>query len=426
MSHPRVITEAPDGDGPCAIRFRRAVTALMIAGLLGSMVLLIVIGSADAFAALTFAGRVTGFLFVASGLIQGAAAAAAFDYWGKRRWKHSGAVTLTGALIALFTSGLLVFLWFEEREYTPYALTYFPLFCWSLWALWLLGREKAWRGIPHPKGFAAGVTATALLASTNLAYSAVYQPYSLPVQFAIDITFGNPVMGPGREIINLPVTIRTENTGKVASYILNSSYQVMGRSAAFEGNSSGLTGWKTDVKRKFDAERYVGPAREEIINTGPVIRAGTWLETGDVQVEQRVAQIPADAGYDLVRATTVIALLRKDRGKIGPEFEVPRHSWDPDQARFFECPPECEDQVLHSGRVVHNNNIVNVTREPRHVYSRWTTGKGSTRVRLTISPADSKGKASADDESYDQYGVFWVGSGVATVPFAALTNPAPE
>ncbi|MFG3343532.1 hypothetical protein ACGF1Z_00525 [Streptomyces sp. NPDC048018] len=63
---------------------RRLLIGFMSFGLVACMALLVVIGVPDAFDAITFAGRMTGFLFILGGLVQGAAAVATFDYWGKR------------------------------------------------------------------------------------------------------------------------------------------------------------------------------------------------------------------------------------------------------------------------------------------------------------------------------------------------------
>src|SRR5262249_12818511 len=64
---------------------RRATGVLMVLGLAASAVLNAVIGWPDASGALTFAQRITGALFVLSGLVQVAAAISVFDYWGRRQ-----------------------------------------------------------------------------------------------------------------------------------------------------------------------------------------------------------------------------------------------------------------------------------------------------------------------------------------------------
>ncbi|AKL69601.1 conserved hypothetical protein [Streptomyces sp. Mg1] len=149
---------------------RRVVIALMLAGLLGSMALHVGIGWADAIGALTFAQRLVGVLFLLAGAVQGAALPAVVDYWGRRQVRLSGALVLLGVLMTLATTTLLLFLWLRERELIAAVLLFLALWCWSLWALRNLIREKVWRGIPHPRKFAAGVTVTALMTAISLGY----------------------------------------------------------------------------------------------------------------------------------------------------------------------------------------------------------------------------------------------------------------
>lgn len=84
---------------------------------------------------------------------------------------------------------------------------------WSLWAGWTLWRERAWKGIPHPKGFTAGVVATALLASANFTYSALYQPQTALFHFAVEVKFGTPRTDPKRPLVYLPVKFHVANDG---------------------------------------------------------------------------------------------------------------------------------------------------------------------------------------------------------------------
>ncbi|OKK08872.1 hypothetical protein [Streptomyces sp. CB02400] len=109
--------------------------SLMMAGLLVPMTFSAVIGWPDASGAPAFAQRITGVLFVLSGVVQGAAATAARDYWGRRQFRASGAIVLLGVIVVLATDSLLRFLWLEERKYTHHVLVYMPLWCWSVWAL---------------------------------------------------------------------------------------------------------------------------------------------------------------------------------------------------------------------------------------------------------------------------------------------------
>ncbi|QIP83800.1 DUF308 domain-containing protein [Streptomyces sp. Tu 2975] len=417
------------GTWPAPVGRRRATIALMMAGLLGSMVLLIIVGMPDAIGALTFAGRVTGFLFAFAGAVQGVAALAVLDYWGRRKLRLSGALILLGAFIALVTNGLLLFMWLEEREYTPYVLTYLPLTGWSLWALQLLLRERAWEGIPYPKQFAAGVTATTLLATFNLAYSALYQPTSAPVMFDLEVKFGTPQADTKRPVILLPVTFRARNSGKVPAYITSDGYGIYGSSTKHASDGSGLLEWRKLVDAKTDESRvgrYEKHPTRETISAARFYGPGNWLEPGEQYVKERVVQLPRSATYDVIEADLTLTIMRKDRGRIDDEFSVPHYSWRPEDKQFY-CPPyECDEHIINRARVLHNNNMINVTRRPRYVVSYYGWTGSSAEIRsyvLSHKPREAlqlkRDAAEEDERERERYGVALTRA-TAAVPFAQV------
>jgi hypothetical protein len=411
---------------------RRTSGAFLIAGLLGSMVLLALIGIPDAFGALTFAQRIAGFVFILAGAVEGVAALAVLDFWGKRQLKYAGAVTLLGVLIALATDSLLLFMWLQEMEYTRYLLAYLPLWIWSIWALWILLRGKAWRGIPYPKKFAAGVAVTALLATVNLAYSAIYQPGSNPVLIKMTARFGTPISDPAHPIIHLPLTLHAKNIGKVPAYIINDSYAVYGYSAEFsEKRKGGQKDRQRALEGGFDVELHAGVPEVQAISTGTFYARGGWLEPGEEYSKEKVVQLPKGSKYHLMEAEFELDIMRKDRGRIDEEFEIPHFSWKKEAGSLY-CPPEeCTEAVIHRGRLSHNNNIINVTRRPVYLTAEWVPlfPGGSFPFMATYMssspdfiPEDEAALKEAEDESVrekERYGVFhsWAST---VVPFAAL------
>ncbi|WP_159041968.1 hypothetical protein [Streptomyces ambofaciens] len=359
---------------------RRSVMALMVVGLLVSMVLNVVIGWPDASGALTFAQRITGVLFVLSGVVLGAAAVAAVDYWGRRQFKASGAVVLLGAIVALATDGLLLLLWFEEREYTRHLLVYLPAVCWSLWALCLLVRQKSWQGVPQPKRFAAGVVATALLTAVSLAYSTMYQPAAAPMHFTLNAEFGKAWKDENLPFVHVPLTLRMKNTGGIPVYIINDLYTVRGRVALYSTEEKGLmTEWRQSVgkqgAREGEAELYVDQLRYFTVSSGRFYESGNSLDVGQEHSLKRVFQLPEDVGYDTVSVEVQISYMRKDRGKLDvEEFRSPHPSWNERDRRYYCEPAVCGGQLIYRGRVRHNNNLINVTRKPRYVTAVWSPG----------------------------------------------------
>ncbi|MEU4268703.1 hypothetical protein [Streptomyces sp. NPDC026092] len=416
---------------PDHTRRRRATIVLMVAGLVGGWALMTSVGIPDAFDALTFAGRITGFVFMLGGVAEVAAAVAVFDYWGKRSLRVSGAIVFLGVLIALTVTTTLVFLWFQELEYTHYMLGVFPLFAWSLWALCLCVREKVWRGTPHPTKIAAGVLATVLLAAVNIAYSSLYQPTAAPANLSFKVRFGVPRTDPERSIVHLPLTLQLENTGSVPVYILTDSWALYGHTGKYVEKSEELRDRRAELEYdlEMDMSRHVESVEFSQLAGGPFAGAGSWFEPGEQYSEEKVVQIPKNAAYDMLDADLEAHVMRMDRGRIDvAEFSGAWLSWDKESPLY--CPPEeCPDLAIHHARVRYNNNLVNVTRKPRYVTAWWGAAPEGSLWGAFITTFQGKGffenwehDVEAAKES-DRFDLFIV-TGDAAVPFAAVVNPA--
>lgn len=390
---------------------RRAILVLMTVGLLASMGLNAVVGWPDAAGALTFAQRMTGILFVLSGLVQGAAALMALDYWGRRQLKVSGAIVLLGVLISLATDSLLLFMWLEETEYTPYALVFLPLWCWSLWALFLLVREKSWGGVPQPKRFAAGVVATALLTGVSLAYSTMYQPSAAPMHFALRAKFGDSRADRGVSFVHVPLSLYIKNTGGIPVYIVNDIYTVRGRGASYSGlaqREDWLKEWRESVAESGylsgEAELHVNDLNKTTISSGHFYGPGKWLEVGQEYSLERVFQIPKGAEYDTVSVDVQVSYMRKDRGKLDvDEFSTTHYTWN-ENDEYYCAWQLCGQQLIYQGRLRHNNNLVNVTRKPRFVTAIWEPGGTPFSI---ISPRKFSSVLNSEPEvrrELDRYG----------------------
>jgi hypothetical protein len=409
---------------------RRAITVLMMAGLLASTALSAVVGWPDATGALTFAQRMTGVLFVLSGLVQGVAALAVLDYWGRRQARPSGAVVLLGVLIALATTSLLLFMWLEEMEYTPYLLVFAPLWCWSVWALCLLVREKSWKGVPHPKKFAAGVVVTALLTAVSLAYSTMYQPSAAPMHFALKAEFGKSQADHKFPFVHVPLTLYMKNTGGIPVYIINDAYTVRGRIAEYSRQGADLmTQWRESVGRRGEptgeAERYVGELTYTTISSGQFYDPGNWLDVGQEYALKRVVQIPKSNGYDTVSVELKISYMRKDRGKLDvEEFGFPHPSWDRRDRRYYCSPVVCGGQLFYHGSLRHNNNLVNVTRKPRYVTAVWSpNGRFISSISSFHFEVGRVGYQREEKRELERYGAARARAG-AEVPIAELLRAA--
>ncbi|MEV8593777.1 hypothetical protein [Streptomyces sp. NPDC052012] len=403
---------------------RHTITVLMTAGLLASMVLNLMIGWPDALGALTFAQRVSGALFVLSAVVLGAGAVAALDHCGRRRHRSSGAMVLVGVLIALATDTLLVFMWFEEKEFTPYLMAFMPLLCWSMWALWLLVRERAWQGIPRPKTFAVGVVTTALLSVMSLAYSTMYQPVTAPKHVVLKAEFGTAQADPRLPYVHVPLKLYLKNDGGIPVYIISGDYSVYGRTADYSGGTDRLEEWRRSLDRRQEeeAERYVDRLRFSEVSGGRFYRPGESLDVGQEYIMEHVFQMPRDAEFDTINLVLQITYMRKDRGKLDViEFGRAHRSWKENDPYY--CRPEkCGEELYHHGRVRHNNNLVNVTRGPRYATAIWAPGQ---TPHYSVSSFHFKGQVSRSEEMREatRYGVSTAHADMS-VPVAALLEEA--
>ncbi|MFI8826866.1 hypothetical protein [Streptomyces sp. NPDC053431] len=403
---------------------RRATIGFMAFGLVACATLLIVIGVPDAFDAMTFAARITGFLFVFGGLVEGAAAVAAFDYWGKRSLNLSGAIVFVGVLIALAVTTLLVILWFQEMEATWSTLAFFPHFLWSFWALWVVVRQKIWRGTPHPTKIAAGVVVTAALAGMNFAYSSLYQPTAAPANLALQVRYGTPRMDLERSVVHVPVTLHLKNSGSVPLYILADGWTVYGRTEKYVEKSTELRDRKAALETEGDVARHVESVEWTALGTGPFTGPGNWFDPGEEYSVQKMVEVPRTAKYDALEADLEAMVMRKDRGRIDLDtFGIAQASWDK-ESRFY-CPPkECGEFRVYHAEVSYSTNLITVTRKPRYVTSWWALDPQNSGWAASISTFRGKG-AIRDDETqreYRNYDLFTVDAHAA-IPFADVVKP---
>ncbi|MFF2204618.1 hypothetical protein [Streptomyces sp. NPDC058145] len=388
---------------------RRVTGALMTAGLLASAVLNGLIGWPDAAGALTFAQRLTGALFVLSGLVQLAAAVAVLDYWGRRQSRVSGAVVLLGVLISLATDSLLILMWREEAEYTPYMLAFMPLWCWSAWALWLLVRQKSWQGVPQPRKFAAGVIVPALLTATSLAYSTMFQPAVAPIRLTLKTEFGTVRADRTLPFVQVPLKLSVKNTGAFSVYVVIDDFTVYGRTAKYSERGTSTTDtWRKSVDEDDEeAELHVDQPVFTVISSGRFYAPGQVIEGGREDVREHVFQIPRSARYDLLYVEAQITYIKTDQGHIdATEFRTPHPSWKKSEGRFY-CSAEnpCPPQLIYLARVRNGNNLVDVTRGARYVLAIWSP---TERPVYSISSYHFQGKGvnfSQEKRELDRYGV---------------------
>ncbi|WP_328427344.1 hypothetical protein [Streptomyces sp. NBC_00443] len=133
--------------------------------------------------------------------------------------------------------------------------------------------------------------------------------------------------------------------------------------------------WKTDTKdlnETAEAKRYAREGKVDVVSSGHQYDLGASLDAGEEIASEEIIRLPRDERYGELEATLEIHYMRRDRGRLDPKFELPAgYSWDKNDEQYYCSPDACGEYVVYHGLVLHNNNMVNVTRRPRYLASFW-------------------------------------------------------
>ncbi|MFD7083396.1 DUF3784 domain-containing protein [Streptomyces sp. NPDC059918] len=411
---------------PDRVARRFAAGGLLAAGLFGCMALLICVGQVDAFGSPFFANRLTGFLLLAGGVVQGIAAFAAMDFEGKRRWPYSSALIIAGVLIALLSNGLFLALWATETEYrTPLLPVFVVLILWTVWAIWYLVQQRVWRGVPHPKSIALGFIITTALTAVNLLNTSWYEPSVTPVDVTTSATFGKATIED--DFVRVPVTFKVKNTGKVPVYVPVSTFWVVGRHIEPTQEDLAEETWKRELEKAQDFDLFAKPPRSTMISTGEIVGAGSYVNAGDAFEKKKLITLPKSAPYTALTAGTEIRALRKDRATLPSGLKPDGFSWNPTEGRPRTCAdPPCNAFVFYTGYIENSNNMINVTRMPRYLHARWIMhpDAANSEIGAGVRPKHPAQVSSSDWEDEETYGIERIMGGGDLVPFHPLVAEA--
>ncbi|MCB5183294.1 hypothetical protein [Streptomyces antimicrobicus] len=386
---------------------RRAFGALVVAGCLLTTAVLVKIGFKDASSALTYFGRIAGITFLAAAVVELAAAAAAIDHWGRRQVRFSGVVVLCGAVGAFLVGLVLLLVQIDGGVYTPYLWLWIVLLIWSSWALWVLVRARAWKGLLHPRSIAVGVVVSFLLAVANLGYTLIYLPSVTSPVILSRAEFRKPTLNEAGTKMFLPVHLTTKNSGQVPVYVLGTILWVRGGPEA--------------------APRNLIRAREFIAPPGQLLSPGEEITRDEVVVIN-----PQRTDLETVTAQTELYAVRKDKMTISPDYERSMEYREGIEAQGKENDPQGPQDVnyfRYQADITSSSEIGNVTRGERRV-TFWWVRKGQWPYlyvdvappgrRRAFDPADPGAARSAAQA----YGVVVVRGSRAAVPFAELQERA--
>ncbi|MCX4526410.1 MULTISPECIES: Yip1 family protein [unclassified Streptomyces] len=403
---------------------RWATGALMAVGLLLTAYALSKIGFVDAFDALSFAGRITGFIFLAATVVEVLAAAATLDYWRKRDIPYSGTIILIGVSVSFAFNCLLLFVQIIGGVYTPYLWLWITLTLWGAWALWTLIRGRAWNGLLNPRRVAIGAVFSAVLAVTNLTYSQVYVPHmtSPLVESAAEV--GTPSFSRDRTRMYLPVHVHVKNSGEIPVYIIGSIYLIDGR---LSDRCKGNAGYEL-----IDAREFVQPA-------------GRSLDPGEEISEDEVHEMdfprrctskdkkanPTQDRFDAIRARTEVRVVRKDRMTLNASYELSKKTIGALTKEGKADDPEgpSGQYFRYQAEISNSNEILNVTRGRQRVTVWWVYDPKQPFIYVDVA-APGRRKAfdphhpTANDEANDRYGLEAVPGSMTQRPYMELLEAA--
>ncbi|MGW2681219.1 hypothetical protein [Streptomyces sp. NPDC001436] len=394
--------------------WRRRVHGLLMAiGLLATAYVFIRIGVSDTFTALTYPGRITGFIFLLMAVTEVLAAAATLDYWRKREIRYSGTVILIGAAASLSASAVLLFIQIRGGRYTPWLLLWCALVPWSLWTLSVLIHGRAWKGLPNPRRIAIGVVISTLLAFANLAYTHVYVPATTAPLIEITEVFGTPTLDEKQAKLFVPFHLQVKNSGQIPVYVLGSIYWVRGQPVSAKPADA-------RKQRVIGSDEFIQPS-------------GRPLNPGEDWAEDEVAVIdrPVEAPYETLKIETETWVARKDRMAITGNYVYHRkYSPTLQKEKKDQDPPGPNPPYYRYQDIVANSNeILNLTRGRQRITLWHTTDTSNPFLYVDLGPPGERkpfvpNNPTQELENSRRYGLTKVRGSMTQKPFAELMEKA--
>ncbi|WKD31859.1 hypothetical protein [Streptomyces xanthophaeus] len=416
---------APDADiewrgGNCTVWpahswGRRTAGTVMAVGFLVTAAMCLWIGMKDSLDALTFAGRVTGFLFLFMAAVELIAAATCFDYWRNRKKEYSGPILLLGALVEFFVASVLLLMYFFSRDRPSYtlclALWAGMLICAS-WSLWVLCRRRVWTVLRYPGRIAVGAIVSTLLVITNLAYTQVYLPSMTRPLVQGSAEIGMPTLNKDGTKMYLRVRLLLKNSGQVPVHILGSIYWIQLKLAS-------------DPK-----DRY------KLLKPGQLVKPpGRELSPQEEISEDVVVEVknPGKADYEAVTAQVEAYAFRQDRMTIDAAFKnsgtwrgkLKKEGKDNDPPA---PPPADKEYFRYQSAISQSSELLNLTRGRERVTVWWLYRRLPVVYVEVASPGDRKHFNLIDPKeqrrAVDRYGLAFVRGSMAQMPYTELLKEA--
>ncbi|MFD6113689.1 hypothetical protein ACFWG0_26750 [Streptomyces yangpuensis] len=394
---------------------RRLTGAVMALGFLATAGMCTWIGMKDSFDALTFAGRVTGFLFLLMAVVEVIAFVAGFDYWRKRTMAPSGPALLLGALVEIFVGATLLLLFLANEGRPTYVLC---LLLWiafigcGTWSLWVLCRQRVWKALRNPGRIAVGAVVSTVLVTTNLAYTQIYLPsISRPLMQGI-AEIGTPSLNKAGTKMFLRVRLHLKNSGEVPVYILGSIYWIHVKLASDPN----------------DAYKLIKPG-ELVIPPGRELAPGEDIST-DVVAE---IENPEDVDYEAVAARVEAYAFRQDRMKLDTSFTNGKWRGKLNEEGKEDDPPspirDKREYFRYQSTISQSSELLNLTRGRERVTVWWMYRPLPALYVEVASPGEKKPFTYHEQpwgqvDAVDRYGLARISGSMVQTPYAQLLKEA--
>lgn len=387
---------------------RWLVPAGIFAVLLATAIQLIWLGTKDLAGALTYPGRLTGALLLATALAILAAALVVLDHWGRRRVPHSGLIALLGALAALIVNLLLLASSIREGDWTFWRFSWAALATFSGWAACAILRTTV--VVPMPKRLAFAVVVTTTLAFSNFAYSRLYEPSARTPRLTLTAEFGDKSTTPDGTV-SVPLKIRFANAGDTSVYILGATYAVGGVKVDPSARHRSFSELQDDVENGNPMTTELNVAEWQVIQMDTVLGFGmSWIDGGEEVNVTKSIQVAASERYDKLVAQVDFALARRDRMKVVSGSD-PTYSWNPSNNRHAVDAPEWvaspgDEFVQYVAPIEESNAIAQAARRARSLALWWVISEHEApRLQATIAPDVTSDDMPDFFELYDRYGL---------------------
>ncbi|MFE9482205.1 hypothetical protein ACFYNM_26790 [Streptomyces spororaveus] len=418
---------APDADiewrgGSCMVWpahswGRRIAGTVMAVGFVATAAMCTWIGMKDSLDALTFAGRVTGFLFLFMAMVELVAFAAGFDFWRNHRKVYSGPILLLGAVVEFFVGSVLILMYIANRDRPSgelCLLLWIGIVVCASWSLWLLCRRRVWKVLRYPGRIAIGAIVSTVLVVTNLAYTQIYLPsMSRPlVQGSAEI--GMPTLNREGTKMYLRVRLRLKNSGEVPVHILGSIYWIQLKLAS-------------DPK-----DRY------RLLKPGELVKPpGQELSPAEEFSEDVVVEIanPGRQNYEAVTAQVEAYAFRQDRMTIDAAYKnsgewrgkLKKEGKDEDPPGP-PSPPKEKEYFRYQSAISQSSELLNLTRGRERVTVWWLYRRRPV-VYVDVASPDNRKPLNLNDpkeqrRAVDRYGLAFVRGSMTQTPYTELLKEA--